>query len=76
MWSTWTWAAEEFLLLDLQDDGSAEATMRAQWPGPPVLRTSGIEMDRQGRGTTRMLTVTKMCPNKKLPSGAPKTRAI
>ena len=50
--------------------------MRAQWLGPPVLRTSDIEMERRGRGTARTLTVTKLCPNKKLPSGAQKTRAI
>ena len=76
MWSTWTWAAEEFLLLDVREDGRAGATLRTQWPGPPVLRTTGLEMDRRGRGTTRTMTVTKLCPNKKLPSGAPKTRAI
>ena len=74
IWSTWTWAVEE-LLLDLHDDGRAEATMRAQWPGPPVMRTSNIEMDTRGRGTTGTLFVTKLCLNKKLPSGAPITRA-
>ena len=75
MWRTWTWAAEEFRS-DLHDDGSAEATMRTHWLGPLVLLTSDLEVDRWGRGTTRTLTVTKLCPNKKLPSGAPKTGAI
>ena len=51
------------------------ATMRTQWPGPPVLKPTNRELDRRGRGTTRTMTLTKLCPNKKLPSGAPKTRA-
>ena len=53
MWSTWPGAAEEFLLLDLNDESGAETTMRAQWLGPPVLRTSQIEMNTRARSTAR-----------------------
>ena len=73
MWSTWIWAAEEFLLLDLREDSRAEATMRTQWPR---AKATDREWDRRGRGTMRTVTVTKLCPNKSLPSGVPKTRVI
>ena len=76
MWCTWTWAAEDFLLLKLDEDCTAASVMQSQWPGPPVLKMTEPEMSERGRGTTRTTTVTKLSPNKKLPSRAPKTRVI
>ena len=76
MWCTWTWAAEEFLLLRLHKDCTAASVMRSQWPGPPVLKITKPERNQRGRGATGTTTATKLCPNKKLPSGAPKTRVI
>ena len=76
MWCMWTWAAEEFLLLKLDEDCTAASIMQSQWPGPPILKVTKPEMNERGRGTTHTTTVAKVCPNKKLPSGAPKTRMI
>ena len=76
MWCTWTRAAEEFLLLKLDEDCTATSVMQNQWLAPPVLKVTEPEMSERGRGTTRTTTVTRLCPNKKLPSGAPKTRVI
>ena len=76
MWCTWTWAAEEFLLRKLDEDGTAASVMRSQWPGPPVLKVTKPEMNERGRGATHTTTVTNLCRNKKLPSGAPKMRVI
>ena len=76
MWHTWTWAAEEFLVMELGEDGTMESTVRMHWPGPPVAKTDAKELEKRGQGTLRTVAITKLCPNKKLPSGAPKTRVI
>ena len=76
IWNMWTWAAKEFLLLELTEDSTKEYVMRTQWPGPPTVRLAQKEENKQGRGATRTTTVTKLCPNEKLPSGAPKMRTI
>ena len=41
-----------------------------------MVKTEPRQLDKRGRGTQRTITTTKLCPNKKLPSGAPKTRVI
>ena len=76
MWHTWTWAAEKFLLMKLREDITVELTLRMHWPGPPVVKTDPREVDKRGRGTSCTVTTTRLCSNKKLPSGAPKTRVI
>ena len=53
-----------------------EPALRMQWPGPPVVKADPMELEKRGRGTSHTVATTKPCPNKKLPSGAPKTRAI
>ena len=76
MWHTWTWAAEEFLLMELGEDSTVESALRVHWPGPPVVKADPMELEKRVRGTSHTVATTKLCPNKKLPSGAPKTRAI
>ena len=41
-----------------------------------MLKADPQELDKWGRGTQGTMATTKPCPNKKLPSGAPKTRVI
>ena len=76
MWSTWTWAAEEYLLLPLEEGVASHDVMRLHWRGPPSLLPAERDSNIRGRGTAATTTVTKLCPNKKLPSGAPKTGLI
>ena len=51
MWNTWTWAAEEFLLMERGEDNTVESTLRRHWLGPPVAKTNLRELDQRGRGT-------------------------
>ena len=76
MLNTWTWVAEEFLPLELTENSTKEHVMRTQWPTPPTVRLAEKEDSKRGRGTTRTTTVTKLCPTKKLPCRAPKTRTM
>ena len=48
MWHTWTWAAEEFLLMELGEDSTVESALRMHWPGPQVVKTDLRELDKRG----------------------------
>ena len=39
-------------------------------------KSNAQELDKRGLGTLHTTSITKLCPNKKMPSGAPKTKAI
>ena len=45
-------------------------------PPPPALMQGGAHSEKRGRGTSSTTFTTKLCPNKKLPTAAPKTRVI
>ena len=72
----WTWAAEEFVLMGLSEDSTVESTLHRQCPRPPMLKTDPQELGKRGPGTQHTVATTKLCPNKKMPSGVRKTRVI
>ena len=76
MWASWTWLAKEFLLLEDTAGHTAERILRTQWRGPPVAVPTGDAAEHRGRGTQATMYQTRLCPSKKLPTGAPKTRRI
>ena len=43
---------------------------------PPVALPTGDAAEQRGRGTQATTCQTRLCPSKKLPTGAPKTRRI
>ena len=76
MWNTWTWAAEEFLVVELNEDSRMESVLQQQWPGPLVLKRAARALEKRDGGTQSTTAVTKLFPNKKTPNRAPKTKAI
>ena len=49
-WNTWTWVAEEFLLLELNKDGTMESVLQQKWLGPPVLKRTAQKLGKMGWG--------------------------
>ena len=70
MWASWTWLAEEFLLPEDTAGHTAERILRTQWRGPPVALPTGDAAEHRGRGTQATTYQTRLCPSKKLPTGA------
>ena len=61
---------------ELTENNTKEHVLRTQWPGPLTVRLAEKEDNKRGRGSAHTTTITKLCPNKKLLRGAPKTRTI
>ena len=68
MWNTWTWAAEEFLLMELREDSTVKSTLRRHWPDPPVVKTDPRELDKWAEHAAHG-DHYQLCTNKKPPSG-------
>ena len=66
----------EFLLLEDTAGHTGERILRTQWRGPPAAVPTGDAAELRGRGTQATTYQTRLCPSKKLPTGAPRTRRI
>ena len=75
--ATWTWAAQEYLLMTEDAEGNtAKWLLRHRWTGPSTLMHGSARAEKRGRGTSSTTFTTSSCPNKTLPTVAPKTRVI
>ena len=58
------------------EGNTAKWLLQHRWTGPPTLTQGSTLSEKRGRGTSSTTFTTRLCPNKKLPTGAPKTRFI
>ena len=63
-------------MTDNADGNTAKWLLQHRWTGPPILMQGGAYSEKHGWGTSSTTFTTKLSPNKKLSTRAPKTRVI
>ena len=63
-------------MIEGAEGNTAKWLMQYKWTSSPTQNPEGQEVEYRGRCTKETIFSTTLCPNKKLPLGAPKMHVI